>query len=1553
MKRALRKPLASLVAFSLVLGLVPLHAMADETPTLPEEPVALEEVLTEEAAPAEVVAPVEKEAPKEEVAPEEAPAEKTAPAEEADTEEAAPAEEEATPAEEAAPEDEPAAADHAAPAEAPAPVAKAETTKAAAPSLKPAADTVTATFDTLGGTPVPAAQEVASGTVPAWPAETVTKDGMELDGWSVIPPAQIKTMAQYLQNVENAGTLRAISKDTTFYATYKSRYAFESYDITRNKGFEGGRFRLTEAVFGTSTSNFIQSDVAAGTTMTLTALPDDGYRFVGWSSSNSKDGIFSTDTTYEAIVGTPRDIFALFEKATTVDMRVWTPGHGTVKINGSDYSTEFQGTWFEGTEVSIEAVPADGYKFNRWWIKASNQDNNRRVTTPGTTLVAGNDVEAVAYFGLETAEITITAPSAGSKASTAPDVMVPSGAGYSIQGDSMWGPGLSWVQSAEIGAAALDPATTFEAGQTYYAKVRLRDGADSFAATAGGSSFNTNLSVTGGVKQWQSNGAYTEEVGDGEYGVYIGIEAVIAVTIPEAETHTVTFDTQGGTPVSSQTVNDGEYAAKPDNPKKDGFFFLGWYEKPGAQLTREEVYANKPVGFDFAKTAITEDKTLYAVWYEGFYGATYDLSAKTPKYAETGGNVTFTSTYQQKPEATKVWWDYSIVEGSEVTVTAIPAAGARFVGWAPGTLNSSGNMPDDPDSLGDIVSTANPYTFTFNGKTALAALFEPEAPKYELSFAFTNLYPGAQPQALLESLTVNGEDWTPTSGNITAKDIPAGSSVTATVKVTDNASLATYNNPENTISDLVPTYSDDGSKLTFTFTMPETDARIVVYLFEAVTVTYDANGGVKQPAWADSVKWMKYTASTPATINVSQELYDLYSGDLRVQPPAGSTFAGIEVTQNKTGAKVTGKPGEVITGLDFSEGGAIKFLWVKDVTVTFDAKGGTPVPVAQKFKSGEKATEPTAPTKDGWTFGGWYTDEGLTSEFDFSKPVNDDTTLYARWNGQIDISSYDRTTAKHDSGGTFDYETTEWTGEDLYSYGTGKIAEGTTVSLTATPAEGNRFVGWAKDSVAGVIVSEDETYEFTFTETPTRLYAVFEEIPPTLTLHWTSVDGDDLVDPIAIESTPGTDVAYALNLYKGSSMATDIFANAKEGYVWSGHQMRKPISAYKSMADLNAARVKGTDDIGKGMDIYYVMLKQIDAVEMSVEAPKCGTKVSMSGEKQLGAPNVTLASGGNYGSAFEGQTLAVWGEWVENHMEFVEGTLKGGESYPMLARLAADFGYCFAGGVKATVTGATDVQTMLPPDTSKPALTLGVSAQVAAEHVPGEAVTENEVKPTCTEDGSHDEVVYCTACNAEISRKTVTDPALGHDWGEWTVVKEATEEADGLEQRTCKRCELVEERVIPKLVVEYTCAAGDGQTWTKGSDATLEFTFKRSIADETCFSHFTGVRVDGKLLSAKAYTAKAGSTVVTLSADYLETLAVGEHTLTAQFDDGNGEASATFAVAEKDAPAPTPEPAKKDEAKPASKLPQTGDPFALVSLVSLTLALVGLAVTLTARRIRE
>ena len=56
----------------------------------------------------------------------------------------------------------------------------------------------------------------------------------------------------------------------------------------------------------------------------------------------------------------------------------------------------------------------------------------------------------------------------------------------------------------------------------------------------------------------------------------------------------------------------------------------------------------------------------------------------------------------------------------------------------------------------------------------------------------------------------------------------------------------------------------------------------------------------------------------------------------------------------------------------------------------------------------------------------------------------------------------------------------------------------------------------------------------------------------------------------------------------------------------------------------------------------------------------------------------------------------------------------------------------------------------------------GLTEGEALGHTPADAVSENVDLPTCVLPGSHDEVVYCATCQAEISRKSVTDAALGH-----------------------------------------------------------------------------------------------------------------------------------------------------------------------------------------------
>ena len=65
-------------------------------------------------------------------------------------------------------------------------------------------------------------------------------------------------------------------------------------------------------------------------------------------------------------------------------------------------------------------------------------------------------------------------------------------------------------------------------------------------------------------------------------------------------------------------------------------------------------------------------------------------------------------------------------------------------------------------------------------------------------------------------------------------------------------------------------------------------------------------------------------------------------------------------------------------------------------TVTFTTNGGTAI-TSQKIESGKTATEPTAPTKEGYTFGGWFTDSNFATAFTFSTAIKSDITLYAKW----------------------------------------------------------------------------------------------------------------------------------------------------------------------------------------------------------------------------------------------------------------------------------------------------------------------------------------------------------------------------------------------------------------------------------------------------------------------------------------------------------------------------------------------------------------------------
>ncbi|MBO5109458.1 MAG: hypothetical protein J6D21_01965, partial [Clostridia bacterium] len=105
----------------------------------------------------------------------------------------------------------------------------------------------------------------------------------------------------------------------------------------------------------------------------------------------------------------------------------------------------------------------------------------------------------------------------------------------------------------------------------------------------------------------------------------------------------------------------------------------------------------------------------------------------------------------------------------------------------------------------------------------------------------------------------------------------------------------------------------------------------------------------------------------------------------------------------------------------------------------------------------------------------------------------------------------------------------------------------------------------------------------------------------------------------------------------------------------------------------------------------------------------------------------------------------------------------------------------------------------------------------ALPHTEGNVVVENNVDPDCTNNGSYDNVVYCTVCETELSRDTVTVDALGHTEVVDEAVAPTCTETGLTEGKHCSVCEtvLVEQTVVEKkphtevvdAAVEATCTA--------------------------------------------------------------------------------------------------------------------------------------------------
>lgn len=306
-----------------------------------------------------------------------------------------------------------------------------------------------------------------------------------------------------------------------------------------------------------------------------------------------------------------------------------------------------------------------------------------------------------------TTNSSVTAEGALAGIATDCDVIIRDSAAFSSGGD--WG-GIRLCDSLSTGAIGSGGASLTLAGAT-----EITGGPDSDLAasgqllidlTRGGSvqaaGVRSGTAITCGDKTCivtPENGFIgpCTDGGNGQtcYTVFAPAQGDTPSTVAEevafactedGPTYTVTFDSNGGSPVESQTVLSGSCAQPPEEPTWDGSFFLYWADETGAE-------------YSFA-TPVTADLTLTAVW-TGGPEDTYTITFDTRGGSRVDSQTVPIGSRARKPKdpvksgCTFQYWECE--DGNEYDFdTPVASDVALMAVWAPRA--AGGAHSSDPNS---------------------------------------------------------------------------------------------------------------------------------------------------------------------------------------------------------------------------------------------------------------------------------------------------------------------------------------------------------------------------------------------------------------------------------------------------------------------------------------------------------------------------------------------------------------------------------------------------------------------------------------------------------------------------------------------------------------------------------------------------------------------------------------------------------------------------------------------------------------------------------------
>jgi uncharacterized repeat protein (TIGR02543 family) len=744
------------------------------------------------------------------------------------------------------------------------------------------------------------------------------------------------------------------------------------------------------------------SDVTAitqdfGTSVTAPSDPTKtGYTFAGWYS----DAGLTTAYT-----------FTTMPASNTTAYAKWTINSYTITFNSNGGSAVADITQNYGTSVAAPTAPTrTGYTFAGWFSESG-------LSTPYTfTTMPASNTTAYAKWTINSYTLTYAALAHGS-----------------IVGPS--------TQSVDFGSYGTTATATPDTG---YHFVAWSDGVLTAARkdgpVSGDLSANAIFAIDVCTITFNSNGGSAVADITQDYGsavtaptaptkagyTFVGWCSDSGLTAPytfttmpasnitlyakwTASSHTITFNSNGGSAVADITQDVGSAVTAPTAPTKTGYTFAGWYSD--AELSLPYTFTTMPAS----------NITLYADW---------TVDSHTISFESNGGSAVAAITQ-----------DF----GTSVSAPTAPTkTGYTFAGWYSNsgltTLYEFTTMPASNITL-YAKWTANSYTMTFNsnGGSAVAditqdfgsAVSAPTAPT-KAGYTFAGWYSSAELLLPYTFTTMPASsftlyaDWTANSYTITFNS--NGGSAVADITQDFGSAVAAPTAPTKTGYVFAGWYSNSGLTTAYTFTtMPLNTTLYAKWTINTYTLTYAAlaHGSIVGP---------------------SSQVVDFGSDGTTVTatPDTGYHFV------------VWGDGGLTAARRDMNVVGDITVNAVFEVSayaIAFNSDGGSVVGgITQDF--GSVVTTPTAPTKAGYVFSGWYSNSGLTTAYTFTTMPASNITLYAKWTA----NSY--TITFNSNGGSAVGDITQDAGTPLSA-------------PTAPTKAGYTFAGWHSD--AGLTTS----YSFT------------------------------------------------------------------------------------------------------------------------------------------------------------------------------------------------------------------------------------------------------------------------------------------------------------------------------------------------------------------------------------------------------------------------------------------------------------------------------------------